>query len=42
MTIQQYQGLRVQHLVLDCVPETIGDTLATSERFVCEVRLAVT
>jgi hypothetical protein len=40
MTIQQDQRLRVQHLVLDYVPETIGNTLATVERFVCEVRPA--
>jgi hypothetical protein len=40
MTIQQDQRLRVQHLVFDCVPETIGNTLATVERFVCEVRPA--
>jgi probable F420-dependent oxidoreductase len=40
-TIQQYQALGVQHLVLDFAPETIGNALATLERFVREVRPAV-
>jgi probable F420-dependent oxidoreductase len=39
-TIKQYRDLGVQHLVLDCAPETIGNTLATLERFVREVRPA--
>jgi probable F420-dependent oxidoreductase len=40
-TLQQYQELGVQHLVLDFVPETIGNALATMERFIREVRPAV-
>jgi hypothetical protein len=30
----------VQHLILDCVPETIGNALETFGRFVREVRQA--
>jgi probable F420-dependent oxidoreductase len=37
-TIKQYQALGVQHLVLDFVPETIDNTLATMDRFVRDVR----
>jgi alkanesulfonate monooxygenase SsuD/methylene tetrahydromethanopterin reductase-like flavin-dependent oxidoreductase (luciferase family) len=40
--IRHYQELGVQHLVLDFVPETIGQALATMERFVREVRPALT
>jgi hypothetical protein len=40
-TIKQYQELGVQHLVLDFAPETIGNALATLERFVREVRSAL-
>ena len=39
-TIKQYQALGVQHLILDFAPETIGNALATLERFVREVRPA--
>jgi probable F420-dependent oxidoreductase len=41
-TIKQYRDLGVQHLVLDFAPETIGNALATLERFVREVRPAYT
>jgi hypothetical protein len=37
MTIQHDQRLHVQHPVLDCVPATIETTIATRERFGCEV-----
>jgi probable F420-dependent oxidoreductase len=40
-TIKQYRDLGVQHLVLDFAPETIGNALATLERFVREVRPAL-
>jgi probable F420-dependent oxidoreductase len=39
-TIQAYQALGVQHIVLDFAPETIGNALATLERFVRDVRPA--
>jgi hypothetical protein len=40
-TVKQYQALGVQHLVLDFVPETIDNALATMERFVRDVRPAL-
>lgn len=40
-TIRRYQALGVQHLILDFAPETIGNALATLERFVREVRPAL-
>jgi probable F420-dependent oxidoreductase len=40
-SIKQYQALGVQHLVLDFMPETIGNALTTVERFVREVRPAL-
>jgi hypothetical protein len=38
---QQYQALAVQHLVLDFVPDTIDNALATMDRFAREVRPAL-
>jgi probable F420-dependent oxidoreductase len=38
--LEIYRDLGVQHVVLDCSPETIGNALATLERFVREVRPA--
>jgi probable F420-dependent oxidoreductase len=40
-TIRQYEALGVQHLVLDFVPETIDNILATMDRFAREVRPAL-
>jgi alkanesulfonate monooxygenase SsuD/methylene tetrahydromethanopterin reductase-like flavin-dependent oxidoreductase (luciferase family) len=40
-TIKAYEALGVQHLVLDFVPETIDNVLATMERFAREVRPAL-
>lgn len=40
MTIKQYEALGVQHLILDCVPETIENALESFGRFVREVRPA--
>src|SRR5919198_3572801 len=40
-TIKAYEALGVQHLVLDFVPETIDNVLATIERFAREVRPAL-
>jgi hypothetical protein len=40
-TVKQYQAHGVQHLVLDSVPETIDNALATMERFVRDVRPAL-
>jgi probable F420-dependent oxidoreductase len=37
-TVKQYQALGVQHLVLDFVPETIDNALATMDRFTRDVR----
>jgi probable F420-dependent oxidoreductase len=39
--VKQYQALGVQHLVLDFVPETIDNALATMDRFAHEVRPAL-
>lgn len=39
-TIKRYQALGIQHIILDFTPETIGNALATLERFVREVRPA--
>jgi alkanesulfonate monooxygenase SsuD/methylene tetrahydromethanopterin reductase-like flavin-dependent oxidoreductase (luciferase family) len=39
--IKQYQALGVQHLVLDFIPETIDNALATMDRFVRDVRPAL-
>lgn len=36
-TIQRYQALGVQHLIIDAIPETIDHALATFERFSHEV-----
>jgi probable F420-dependent oxidoreductase len=40
-TVKQYQALGVQHLVLDFVPETVDNALATMDRFVRDVRPAL-
>jgi probable F420-dependent oxidoreductase len=40
-TIRQYEALGVQHLVLDFVPETIDNILATMDRFARQVRPAL-
>jgi alkanesulfonate monooxygenase SsuD/methylene tetrahydromethanopterin reductase-like flavin-dependent oxidoreductase (luciferase family) len=40
-TVKQYQALGVQHLVLDFVPETIDNALATMDRFARDVRPAL-
>ncbi|MBI3325198.1 MAG: LLM class F420-dependent oxidoreductase [Nitrospinae bacterium] len=40
-TIKQYEGLGVRHLILDFVPETIDNALATMDRFAREVRPAL-
>lgn len=40
-SIGQYQALGVQHLILDFVPETIDNALATMDRFTREVRPAL-
>jgi alkanesulfonate monooxygenase SsuD/methylene tetrahydromethanopterin reductase-like flavin-dependent oxidoreductase (luciferase family) len=40
-TVKQCQALGVQHLVLDFVPETIDNALATMDRFAREVRPAL-
>jgi hypothetical protein len=40
-TVKQYQALGVQHVVLDFVPETIDNPLATMDRFAREVRPAL-
>lgn len=36
-TVKHYQALGIQHLVLDFVPETIDNALATTGRFAREV-----
>jgi probable F420-dependent oxidoreductase len=40
-SLERYRLLGVQHVVLDFSPETIGNALATLERFVREVRPAL-
>lgn len=39
-TIKQYETLGVQHLILDCIPETMANALESFGRFVREVRPA--